>query len=240
MKSFLLFVLSLLVAWPAWAHELRLEGGAYQTISNRFNIPNPGGSRVLVSNSSLELYGRGQVNFRISESGSLRLLVAPLGADYAYLPTGQLIYHGSTFPAGVPVSVEYRFNSYRLGYVHRVLRSDAFQLWLGGVAKARHARITVSGSGQSAGYRDFGFVPLLNLSFSWKFWAPLELRFDIDGAAASQGRAFDGALELFMPYQEAGSGLSAGVRVLEGGAENEKVNTFALFHYAFLALTVGF
>jgi hypothetical protein len=64
------------------------------------------------------------------------------------------------------------------------------------------------------------------------------LRFDLDGAAARQGRAFDGSLELFFPTAEwAEEGLSAGIRVLEGGADNSKVNTFALFQYAFLAFT---
>ena len=67
-----------------------------------------------------------------------------------------------------------------------------------------------------------------------------DFRFDLDGAAAKQGRAFDGSAELFYRADDRSSGISGGIRILEGGADNSKVNTFALLDYAFLAITVGF
>lgn len=239
-KILLILLLAAAMAAPAFAHEARLELGGYKTVSNRFNIPNPGGSRVLVSEDGLNLYGRVQGDFQLSERGYLRVLFAPLQTDYSYSPSQVLLFNGKTYPAGSNLSVTYRFNSYRVGYVHRFVESDTFRFQAGALGKIRQAKIEIEGAGVSSAYTNVGFVPLLNLGGAWAFAQPLELRFDLDGLAASQGRAFDGALELFYRLQQAGSGVSAGVRVLEGGADNEKVNTFALLHYAFVAYTQAF
>lgn len=241
MKIITLASLILALTIPkALAHEARLEGGFFQTVSNRFNIPNPGGSRVLVDKDRLQVYGRIQGLFQVSDRGFLRLVIAPLSSDYSYLPGTALSFNGKTFPAQAPVKVEYRFNSYRLGYAYRFLSSESVNFQAGLMGKVRQARIKLSGSNLSSSYDNVGFVPLLHLGLQWKVLGPWELRFDLDGAAAKQGRAFDGALEGFYNLDPSGSGLSAGIRVLEGGADNTKVNTFALLQYAFLAYTKGF
>ena len=68
---------------------------------------------------------------------------------------------------------------------------------------------------------------------SWLF------HFNMDAAAAPQGRAFDLAFkarkELSKNYQ-----LGVGVRTLEGGADNDKVYTFSWFNYAVLDLVGTF
>lgn len=242
MKSvqFIFLAIFFFSAPSAIAHEVRLEGGAFKTISNRFAIPNPGGSRVSVKNDSFRFYGRGQVSFDISENGSLRLMAAPFQANYSYLTENALLYNGSTFPANSLVNVYYKFNSFRLGYIYKIPVSESFQVQVGGVGKVRQAEIALSGSGQNSTYKNTGFVPLLNVGFRWAIFDPWELRFDLDGAAAKQGRAFDGSFELFQRLDKEGSGVSVGVRALEGGADNTKVYTFALVHYAFMALTYGF
>lgn len=224
----------------AFASDLRLETGVFQTISNRFNIPNPGGSRFGLKEEQLHLYARAQGTFSVSENGSIRFLIAPLQTDYAYQAGVPSTFDGISFPANSPLEVTYQFNSYRLGYLYRIYSNPTFQFRLGGIGKIRQAKISVSGAGTSKTYSNVGFVPLLHLDFQWQFWNPLELRFDLDGAAAKQGRAFDGSLELFYRLKENGTGFSGGVRVLEGGAGNEKVNTFALIHYAFASFTYGF
>lgn len=237
--NFVLLSLALL-SNVSFAHEARLEAGALETKSNRFNIPNPGGSRVLVKDSKAKIYARAQGTFQVSDNGYLRVLVAPLETKYKYNTATTLLYNGVSFPAGSNVDVVYQFNSYRLGYLYRFLTTDTFQMRGGLIGKIRQAKISLSGAGVSSTYKNVGFVPLFNLGFAWKFWNPLELRFDIDGAAAKQGRAFDAAMEVFYQLNDEGSGLSLGTRVLEGGADNTKVNTFALLHYAFLAATWGF
>jgi hypothetical protein len=239
-RNFLLVFLALGTGASAFGHEARLELGGYRTVSNRFNIPNPGGSRVSVSEDSLRFYGRVQGEFQVSDRGSIRVLVAPLQAEYSHTPSQALAYNGVLFPGGSNLDVTYRFNSYRLGYIHEFFHSETFRFRAGALGKIRQAKISIEGAGLRSTYTNVGFVPLLNVGAAWAFLDPLELRFDLDGLAARQGRAFDGALELFYRTQMDGSGLSGGIRVLEGGADNEKVNTFALIQYAFLAYTQAF
>ncbi len=64
-------------------------------------------------------------------------------------------------------------------------------------------------------------------------WQPApgwSLALDADGAAASQGRAFDVSLKLYRDLSDRWS-LSAGYRTLEGGADTDDVYTFAWFNY---------
>jgi hypothetical protein len=232
--SFCFFSLS------AQAAEIRLETGFFHTVSNRFNIPNPGGTRFGIKEENAKFYGRIQGSFPVSENGSIRILVAPLETGYTFQSSTASVFNGSTFPANTPLEVTYRFNSYRVGYIYEFFSGKNFQAQVGGVGKIRQAKISVNGGGVPNTYSNVGFVPLLNFGFRWAIWNPVELRFDIDGAAAKQGRAFDGSLELFYRLSKTGSGFSGGVRVLEGGAGNEKVNTFALLQYAFASFTYGF
>ena len=134
----------------------------------------------------------------------------------------------------------YKFNSYRLAYLYELVSSPSFLLRGGFVGKIREAKVAVRGSGLNSSYDNVGFVPLLNLGFNLRLAKRMDFRFDLDGAAAKQGRAFDGSAELFYRADDRGSGISGGIRILEGGADNSKVNTFALLDYAFLAITVGF
>lgn len=236
----IIFSLFIFLSANAFAHEVRLEGGLFKTVSNRFAIPNPGGSRVSVKNDSYKFYGRGQATFQISDNSYIRMMAAPFQANYSYATVDALNYNGVSFPANSVVDIKYQFNSYRLGYIYKFAAADSLQMQVGAVGKIRQAKIALSGSGLSTSYDNVGFVPLLNVGFAWMLFDPWELRFDLDGAAAKQGRAFDGSVELFQRLDKEGSGISAGIRILEGGADNSKVYTFALVDYGFLAVTYGF
>lgn len=241
MSNFVFLSLALTFAFSvAQGHEVRLEAGVYQTNSNRFSIPNPGGSGVFVQNKAPSAYGRLQGQLQIFENGFLKFVVAPLTAKYSQISDTPVLFNGATFAALSPVDVTFKFNSYRLGYIHRFGLSESFQLQAGVIGKIREAQIALSSGAVNSEYNDLGFVPLLNLGFRTKIGGPWELRFDLDGAAAPQGRALDGALEVFYQIQQTGTGISGGVRVLEGGAENSKVYTFTLIQYGFLAFTQFF
>lgn len=219
---------------------MRAEAGIYFTGYNKFAIPNPSGTRITFTDSGSNFYYRGSALFQISERSFIRLLAAPLEANYSFTPASAQSFNNVNFPAGNSTQVQYQFNSYRAGYIYRFPLAESLTAQIGGVAKIRVAKIALRGGGASSEYNNTGFVPLLNLGLFWKFYSPWELRLDVDGAAAKQGRAVDGSFEVFYRLSEKGSGLSAGYRLLEGGADNEKVYTFALFHYGFLALTYGF
>jgi len=242
MKPSYLLLASILLLAPKnlSAHDLRAEGGLFSTGYNKFAIPNPAGTRVTFTNSETGLYYRGQATFQIGEQSYLRLIAAPLVANYSFSPTTPIQFNNVTFPAASPTEVEFQFNSYRASYLYRFLLTDSLTAQVGGVAKIRVAKIAMRSGGTRSEYNNTGFVPLLNLGLLWVASPAWELRFDLDAAAAKQGRAEDGSLELFYRLSEKGSGISAGYRLLEGGADNAKVYTFSLFHYAFAALTYGF
>jgi hypothetical protein len=62
---------------------------------------------------------------------------------------------------------------------------------------------------------------------------------DADALAAPQGRAEDVALK--MGYRVGGRWTaSAGYRMVEGGADNDKVYTFAWLHYAVASMRYDF
>ncbi len=231
-----------LFAFPSalWANEIRAEAGIFSTGYNRFAIPSATGTKVNFSDSGSGFYYRGSASFKVSENGLIRVMAAPLEANYSFTPDSALSFNNVSFPAGVKTDVEYQFNSFRAAYLYRFALSESLVAQLGGVAKIRVAKIALTNGATKSEYNNTGFVPLLNLGLHWIALPNWEIRFDVDGAAAKQGRAVDGSLELFHRLTEKGSGISVGYRLLEGGADNDKVYTFSLFHYAFLALHYGF
>jgi hypothetical protein len=106
----------------------------------------------------------------------------------------------------------------------------------GFTGKIRDAEVRLTQGALRESKSNVGFVPLLHfqanraLSENWLF------RFDFDGLAAPQGRAFD--LAFFIERSLEWNNLSAfgGYRTLEGGADNDEVFNFAWIHYAVLGL----
>jgi len=62
---------------------------------------------------------------------------------------------------------------------------------------------------------------------------------EIDALGAPQGRAEDIAISLGYTFNENTSGF-LGYRLLEGGADSDKVYTFALINYLFVGLQVRY
>jgi hypothetical protein len=148
-------------------------------------------------------------------------------------------FNGATFPAGTPLESTFRFNSYRLTYRYLLFDSPKFQFRAGVSAKVRDAAIRLEGGGQESENTDLGFVPLLSFSAIWLAHPRLHLVLDGDALAAPQGRAEDVLLAAVAPLNDHVS-LKAGYRILEGGADNDTVYTFSLFHYAVAGVVVTF
>jgi hypothetical protein len=64
--------------------------------------------------------------------------------------------------------------------------------------------------------------------------------FDIDGLFAPQGRAIDLGARLNYQINARGDSFFVGGRVLEGGADNPKVYSFAAVYYFSVGYTVKF
>jgi hypothetical protein len=73
----------------------------------------------------------------------------------------------------------------------------------------------------------------------WRFAQPWSLRIAGDALAAPQGRAEDVLFAATYAVSDT-TRILAGYRILEGGADNDEVYTFSLFHYIVGGVEVRF
>jgi len=144
-----------------------------------------------------------------------------------------------TFEADENLNARYRFDSYRLTYSYALVRSERLHFDIGFTAKIRDAAIRVESEQRSSEKTNTGFVPLINFALDWSFDPQFGLLVEGDALAAPQGRAED---VLLAPYADVTDRLRfrIGYRILEGGADNDEVYTFALLHYLSTGLTWSF
>ena len=212
--------------------SLELEGGAAWQARNDFAVPGDGGTRVELGqfNSGPAAAFRGTLTWDVGSNWTLRAVVAPLSLTTDFVPGTPVVFQTTTFPAGAPLSVAYRFNSYRLSAYHRFPSSGPVAFRGGLTLKVRDARIGIAGSGLADEKTNVGLVPLLYGGIRWQATPRLALDLEAEGLAAPQGRAGDVSLKAEWAQSERVA-LFGGYRLLEGGADNEEVYNFATFHY---------
>jgi len=231
-------------AAPALAADrfrLELEGGAAWQLRNDFAVPGETGTRLSIdeANGGPFLAVRGTLWYDLSARSSLRLLAAPLRTNATLTTDTPVEFNGTTFAAGVPLDVDYVFDSYRLSYVYRFKSSGPVSFRAGITAKIRDARIELAQAGVSSAKTNTGFVPLLYGGVRWQMTDTLALDLEADALAASQGRAEDVALRLEAKVSPKVD-LFVGARTLEGGADNDEVYSFAWFAYAVGGVAIRF
>lgn len=215
-----------------------IESGAVFSGYNDVRIPGDGGTLFSLS-EELQTDPSGYFRLRMFYDFNDRHHLGALFAPLTVHPTGQLdrplIFEGVTFPAGTPLEATYRFNSYRLIYRYDFVRKERVEFGLGFTAKIRDAEISVRGNGLEGKKTNVGFVPILHFRLLWKVSAPFALLVDGDALAAPQGRAEDVLAALTTRISDR-IALKLGYRILEGGADNDEVYSFSLFHYAALGV----
>ena len=112
-------------------------------------------------------------------------------------------------------------------------------LRFGGTIKVRDAFIQLKQSDRTKARKSVGIVPLIYAYSKYKFENNFTLTLDFDGLVAPQGRAFDVAL-MFGYYFNPTLQIDVGYRMLEGGADNEKVYNFSQINYLFTAVQLNF
>ncbi|MCB0418512.1 MAG: hypothetical protein H6617_10210 [Bdellovibrionaceae bacterium] len=216
--------------------EIELQPGVAWQSRNEFSIPTVGGTRVRLTDfgprGTFTLRGYGVWN--INDRHSLRLLIAPFTSRLSFTPAAPISFNGQNFAASTPLEATYKFNSYRLTYFYRFPSESAWRFRLGFTAKIRDALIGLSDGTTSSENVNVGFVPLLHFGAVWFPSPDWHLELDLDGLAAPQGRAFDVALSV--GYTVNDFTFQAGYRTVEGGAENDRVFTFAWLHSAFVGI----
>lgn len=228
----------MLAAAPAAAEGWRFEaeGGAIWFGRNDVRIPGDTGTRF----DMLDLTGEGPDPYiRLSGEYSFgrhtfRGTAAPLRVSGTGTLPGPVQFAGETFAAGLPTRGVYQFNSYRLSYRYAMRETETWGWGLGAVAFVRDAKVKLSQGGTTARDTDLGFVPLAHLSAWTRLGRQTTLRFELEGLAASQGRAFDGSV--ILDYRFSDWTIGIGYRVLEGGADNDDVFSFALVHHALVSV----
>jgi len=180
---------------------------------------------------------RVQVVAPLGEKQSLRLMAAPLRLVSRGILPRDTVFEGAFLPAGSPAEAYYRFDSYRATWRYSFRRSDVLEFAGGLTAKVRDAEIALTGAASGV-KTNTGFVPLLHILLDWKPGAgKTGLLLEADAAAAPQGRAEDVLVALTRELRPGVSGR-IGYRMLEGGADNPEVYTFAWLHYLVAGLAV--
>ncbi len=222
--------------------NIDIETGAIFSGYNDVRIPGNGGTLFSLS-EELEIdpaaFWRLRVFYDFNPRHHLGVLIAPLSLNSTGQLNRELIFAGKTFPAYTSLDATYRFNSYRLVYRYDFLKREKLELGIGFTAKIRDAEISVRGNGEEGKKTNVGFVPIVHFRLLWNFYNNLGLLIDGDALAAPQGRAEDVLAALTYKISDR-IDLKAGYRILEGGADNDEVYNFSLFHYAVIGAMVHF
>jgi len=227
---------------------LDVETGAYfPGPYNNIRIPRSATTQINAFGADFEKnpgwFARGRVGYTFGRGRhTLVTLVAPLSLETTTKqPLSSVVnFQGTNFEAGLPLTVQYKFNSYRLTYRYNLVRSDKLKFGLGLSAKIRDARVGLENGVQQAEKTDLGFVPLINFYLNWKELDKLGFLLEGDAlAGAGPGRAED--VFIGFTYQARPKILfRMGYRILEGGADVEETYNFTLIHFASVGATVGF
>lgn len=233
-------LLSLLAPTARGQFSVDLEGGMVFPGYNDVRIPGDVGTLISFTTdvkTESAPYVRGRALYSPGSRHTVSVLVAPLSANVSGNLTKPVRFQDLTFPAGTAVNATYKFNSYRLTYRYDLVKNEDIEFGLGLTGKIRDAAISMSGGGQTSTKTNVGFVPLVNLRLQWHIGGGFGLLVDGDALAAPQGRAED--LLAGVTYTPSPvSTFRLGYRLLEGGADNDEVYNFTLFHYAAVGVTV--
>ncbi len=223
-----------------WGVEL--EGGLLSAGRADVRIPGDTGTRFsLVDDldASDTAYWRMRLSWRSAPRHNWIVSYVPIEVSSSGRLLRDTTYVDTVFPADTDVDATYRFDNYRLTYRYLWRETERLQLEVGATFFVRDAKVTLRSDTQEDSDSDLGVVPLVSFAASWQLFPRISLLIDGDALAATQGRALD----VFggMHYQPRGNMLlGAGYRILEGGADNDDVYTFALFHHAALQAILRF
>lgn len=218
------------------------QGGAVFTGYNDVALPGDTGTRISFSDELETDTGfspRIEAGYEFSFPLYIGFMASTLRLDAAGRLDRDVSFDGKSFTAGTDVKAAYRFDSYRATARYFFIDNDTLRIGAGFTAKIRDAEITLEGGGIEGGLDNTGFVPIINFYLRWNMMQQLALLVYGDGAWSPYGRAEDFFTGLVYSFNNTVS-VMAGYRILEGGADNDKVYTFSLFNYAVAGVELNF
>jgi hypothetical protein len=213
--------------------QVDVETGLAVSGYNNVRIPGNTGTELSLSRDldiDQTVFWRARFSHLFGDKHSLSILIAPLTFNAEGRLQKDVTFAGGEFAANTYVKAKYRFDSYRVTYRYDFYRRDRLRLGIGFTGKIRDAAISVEGGGQRSEKANTGFVPLINFRAHWTISSRFGVLLDGDALAAPQGRAEDVLLALTMSTSK-NLQFKIGYRLLEGGADNDEVYTFALVNY---------
>jgi long-subunit fatty acid transport protein len=218
------------------------ETGFVSTGYNDVRIPGNLGTRFSLKDDltpKAAFFYRVRLNYTIKSRHTISLLYAPLETKSEGRVTNNILFEGVVFPANTELIGTYKFNSYRLTYRYDIVQKPKFEFGLGLTAKIRDAKIALASAALVSEKTNVGFVPIINFRLLWNLNNTFGILLEGDALAAPQGRAEDVQIAATYKFSD-NFRVRAGYRILEGGAENDVVYNFALFHYASVGLSYTF
>lgn len=233
---------ALALATPAAAQEgqVRVELEAGAAVATRNDVRIPGNIGTLFDLNTLQgeptsPIFRATIDWQAWERHGFRVSYQYLRTEGTGVLPGPTLFRNAVFSPGVPTQGTYQFDTWRATYRYTLFQSEEVRLYVGATALVRDAEVGLTQPGLPAQRRsDLGLVPLLHFAAEWSPMPGLRLIAEMDGLAAPQGYAIDAALRGAVslgPQWEA----TLSYRLLDGGADNSSVYTFATFH----AVTAG-
>lgn len=214
--------------------KVELETGLVFTGYSDVRIPGDNGTLFSLSkdlDAKLAPAMRIKMTRTFGERHNLSWLSAFLRVKSEGKADRDIVYGDTVFPAGTELDGIYWFNSHRLTYRYDFVQSFLTDFGLGLTAKIREAGIKLESNIHKAQKTNIGFVPIINFRYNRYLTERLNLLIEGDALAAPQGRAEDVYAGVTYRFNK-NNRLKVGYRMLEGGADNDEVYNFALFHYA--------
>jgi hypothetical protein len=213
--------------------RIDVENGAAISGYNDVRVPGDSGTKFSMTDdltSDTEYFWRVRGDYRFAPKHVLSGLVAPLTIHSSGSFDGPVDFAGATFAPGAPTIGTWTFNSYRVTYRYEPFRKETWMFGFGATVKVRDALIRLEQNGTKAEKTNVGVVPLVNFKFERRLGRSAALLVEGDALAAPQGRAEDVFAGVVVDAGKQWS-IKAGYRLLEGGADNDEVYTFAAVHY---------
>ena len=221
---------------------VNVESGAVFTQYNNVRIPGNTGTLFSLKDdlkAKPNAFFRVRAGYTIKSRHTISLLYAPLTVKSSGSVNAPIDFEGTVFAADTKLDGTFTFNSYRLTYRYDIVKRPKIEFGIGFTAKIREADISLRSEFSDITKTNVGFVPIINFRLNWNINDQFGLLFEGDALAAPQGRAEDILLAGTYNFSD-NLKLNLGYRMLEGGAGNDEVYTFSMFHYASVGLSYTF
>jgi len=239
MRKIVLFFIMILPLLLSAQFDVNIEGGGVFCGYNDIKIPGDTGTEYSFCDDldyEVQAYGRMHLGYRFNKKHYVWVTLAPLTVKAEGELDKILKFDDDVFNIGDEITSYYSFNSWRLSWRYRLVENQKWKVGIGLTAKIRDAYISVENKTREAKFSNVGFVPIINFMVDYHMTDEIGMNLTGDALGAPQGRAEDVRVSIY--YQlNAKMKIDAGYRILEGGADNDKIYGFALFHYASLGFS---